>query len=270
MWRFDPKVKDASIPYTAACRGVSYYEQPATPILADAALADAAADLALPEPPPSATRSAAPGSRPACWARIIEGTLDGRIIAVDADSGRPCANFGNNGQVDITLGMGEVPPGYVDHLATGHRARVIVTGHQVLDGQRRDAPSGVIQAYDAITGKLRWAWDMDQPERSGRRRMSDHTRGTPNMWTTATGDEALGLVYLPLGNSAGDYWSGSRTENQNRYATSLVAINVATGKPAWHFQAVRKDVGLRPGFAGQPDRLPDGGKVPALPADQAG
>jgi quinoprotein glucose dehydrogenase len=71
-------------------------------------LADVAADLALPEPPPSVTRSAAPGSRPACWARIIEGTLDGRC-----GSGRPCANFGNNGQVDITLGMGEVPPGYV-------------------------------------------------------------------------------------------------------------------------------------------------------------
>jgi quinoprotein glucose dehydrogenase len=110
---------------------------------------------------------------------------------------------------------------------------VIVTGHQVLDGQRRDAPSGVIQAYDAITGKLRWAWDMDQPERSGLPpHEQTYTRGTPNMWTTATGDEALGLVYLPLGNSAGDYWSGSRTENQNRYATSLVAIDVATGKPA--------------------------------------
>ena len=102
LWRFDPKVRDASIPYTAACRGVSYYEQPSTPTIADAALADAAADLALPEPPPTVTRSAAPGSRPACWARIIEGTLDGRIIAVDADSGRPCVNFGNNGQVDIT------------------------------------------------------------------------------------------------------------------------------------------------------------------------
>ena len=246
LWRFDPKVKDASIPYTAACRGVSYYEQPAAPILADATLADAAADLALPEPPTSVSRSAAPGSRPACWARIIEGTLDGRIIAVDADSGRPCANFGNNGQVDITLGMGEVPPGYVSITSPPAIVRgVIVTGHQVLDGQRRDAPSGVIQAYDAITGKLRWAWDMDQPERSG---LPPHgqtyTRGTPNMWTTATGDEALGLVYLPLGNSAGDYWSGSRTENQNRYATSLVAIDVATGKPAWHFQAVRKTCGI--------------------------
>lgn len=70
LWRFDPKVKDASIPYTAACRGVSYYGQPSTPTLADAALADVAADLALPEPPPSVTRSAAPGSRPACLSLI--------------------------------------------------------------------------------------------------------------------------------------------------------------------------------------------------------
>ncbi|SFR80074.1 quinoprotein glucose dehydrogenase [Stenotrophomonas maltophilia] len=244
LWRFDPKVKDASIPYTAACRGVSYYEQPAVPVFADAALADVAADLALPLPPPSVRPGAAAGARPPCWARVIEGTLDGRIIAVDADSGRPCVNFGNNGQIDITLDMGEVPPGYVSITSPPAIVRgVIVTGHQVLDGQRRDAPSGVIQAYDAITGKLRWAWDMERPERTGPPpREQVYTRGTPNMWTTATGDEQLGLVYLPLGNAAGDYWSGSRSEQQNRYATSLVALDVTTGKPVWHFQAVRKDV----------------------------
>lgn len=244
LWRFDPKVRDESIPYTAACRGVAYYEQPHTTPAGDASLADIAADLALPSAPQPIPPRGTPGSRPACSARIIEGTLDGRIIAVDADSGRPCANFGNNGQVDITLGMGEVPPGYVSITSPPAIVRgVIVTGHQVLDGQRRDAPSGVIQAYDAVTGKLRWAWDMDQPELTGLPPPGkEYTRGTPNMWTTATGDEELGLVYLPMGNSAGDYWSGSRSENQNRYSTSLVAIDVTTGKPAWHFQAVRKDV----------------------------
>ncbi|WP_210130571.1 membrane-bound PQQ-dependent dehydrogenase, glucose/quinate/shikimate family [Stenotrophomonas rhizophila] len=243
-WRFNPKVKDASIPYTAACRGVAYYEVPGVPQV-DPVLADVAADLALPEPPPSmGNRPLAAGNRALCAARIIEGTLDGRLIAVDAATGRPCPGFGNNGQVDITLGMGEVPPGYVSITSPPAIVRgVIVTGHQVLDGQRRDAPSGVIQAYDAQTGKLRWAWDMDAPDRSGLPPQGQtYTRGTPNMWTTATGDEQLGLVYLPMGNSAGDYWSGSRTENQNRYATSLVALDVATGKPVWNFQAVRKDV----------------------------
>jgi quinoprotein glucose dehydrogenase len=238
-WRFDPKVRNASIPYTAACRGVAYYEVPAT--AQDAALADVAADLAVPQVGvPLLTQM----PRGACAARIIEGTLDGRLIAVDAATGKPCAGFGNNGQVDITLGMGETPPGYVSITSPPAIVQgVVVTGHQVLDGQRRDAPSGVIQAYDAVTGALRWAWDMDQPQRSGAPpRGHTYTRGTPNMWTTATGDDSLGLVYLPMGNAAGDYWSGSRTEAQNRYATSLVAIDVNTGKPVWHFQAVRKDV----------------------------
>ncbi|WP_314404549.1 membrane-bound PQQ-dependent dehydrogenase, glucose/quinate/shikimate family [Stenotrophomonas rhizophila] len=238
-WRFDPKIKDKSIPYTAACRGVSYYEVPAT--AQQAANADVAADLASGQSQvPVLTQL----PRSACSARIIEGTLDGRLIAVDAATGKPCAGFGNNGQVDITLGMGDSPAGYVSITSPPAIVQgVIVTGHQVLDGQRRDAPSGVIQAYDAITGKLRWAWDMDQPELTGLPAQGKtYTRGTPNMWTTATGDDQLGLVYLPMGNSAGDYWSGSRTENQNKYATSLVAIDVNTGKPVWHFQAVRKDV----------------------------
>ena len=238
-WRFDPKIKDKSIPYTAACRGVSYYEVPAT--AQQAADADVAADLASGQSQvPVLTQL----PRSACSARIIEGTLDGRLIAVDAATGKLCAGFGNNGQVDITLGMGDSPAGYVSITSPPAIVQgVIVTGHQVLDGQRRDAPSGVIQAYDAITGKLRWAWDMDQPELTGLPAQGKtYTRGTPNMWTTATGDDQLGLVYLPMGNSAGDYWSGSRTENQNKYATSLVAIDVNTGKPVWHFQAVRKDV----------------------------
>ncbi|WMJ69698.1 membrane-bound PQQ-dependent dehydrogenase, glucose/quinate/shikimate family [Stenotrophomonas sp. 24(2023)] len=266
LWRFNPKVRDASIPYTAACRGVSYYELPVAGARTPR-FADDAADLVVPAPMlVHATRT--DGTRPACTARIIEGTLDGRLIAVDADSGRPCAGFGNNGQVDITLGMGEVPPGYVSITSPPAIVRgVIVTGHQVLDGQRRDAPSGVIQAFDVVTGKLRWAWDMDQPELTRLPRQGqEYTRGTPDLWTTATGDEQLGLVYLPLGNAAGDYWSGSRTDNQNRYATSLVAIDVTTGKPAWHFQAVRRDVwdydlGSQASLVDYPTPA---GKVPAI------
>jgi len=120
---------------------------------------------------------------------------------------------------------------------------VVVTGHQVLDGQRRWAPSGVIQGFDAITGELRWAWDMVHPERTGRPPEGEaYSQGTPNMWTTATGDEALGFVYLPMGNSAGDYWSSSRRPEELRYATSLVALDVTTGRPVWHFQTVRNDV----------------------------
>lgn len=213
-WRFDPQVSDEWIPYTAACRGVAYY--------------------------------AAPGAaaNSPCAARIIEGTLDGRLIAVDARTGRPCADFGTNGQVDIKAGMGPVFPSMVSITSPPTIVRgVAVTGHQVLDGQMRSAPSGVIQGFDAVTGELRWAWDMVHPDWSkGPPPGQTYARGTPNMWTIASGDEQLGLVYLPMGNSAVDYWSSGRSPQENQFATSLVALDVTTGKPRWSFQAVHKDV----------------------------
>ena len=213
-WRFDPKVSDEAIPYTAACRGVSYY-----------ALPGAAADQA-------------------CARRIIFGTLDARLFAIDAATGRPCQDFGTNGQVDTKIGMGKTSPGYVSINSPPTIVRgIVVTGHQVLDGQSRWAPSGVIRGYDAVTGKLAWAWDMMNPDWSGYPPPGEAwARGTPNMWTIASGDEALGLVYLPMGNAAADYYSSLRRPAENEYATSLVALDVTTGKPRWHFQAVKKDV----------------------------
>ena len=213
-WRYDPKVPDAAIPYTAACRGVSYY--------------------AVPNADPAK----------ACATRIIEGTLDARLIAVDARTGVPCADFGTGGQVSTAVGMGPSAPGMLSITSAPTIVRgVIVTGHQVLDGQRRDAPSGTIQGYDAVTGALRWAWDMTRPDITTLPPAGQtYTKGTPNMWTTATGDEALGLVYLPLGVSAADYWSSSRSALEKQYSTSLVALDVTTGKPTWTFQTVHNDV----------------------------
>ena len=238
-WRYDPRVSDDWIPYTAACRGVAYYETGTT------SPAAAVGASSAPTTPATATnRAQATPATGACATRIIEGTLDGRLIAVDARTGRPCAGFGTNGAVDIKVGMGDVIPGMVSITSAPTIVQgVIVTGHQVLDGQYRSAPSGVIQGFDAVTGELRWAWDMTRPDLTGRPAEGDeYTRGTPNMWTTASGDEQLGLVYLPMGNSAADYYSGGRSQAENRYATALVALDVNTGRPAWSFQTVRKDV----------------------------
>jgi quinoprotein glucose dehydrogenase len=212
-WRFDPKVPDKFIPYTAACRGVAYYAVPN-------------------------------GGEDVCATRIVLGTLDARLIALDSKTGALCRDFGIGGQVDTTLGIGEHQPGMYSITSAPTIVRgVIVTGHQVLDGQKRDAPSGVILGYDAVTGKLRWAWDLARPDRPGLPPIgADFTRGTPNMWTTASGDEKLGLVYLPLGAPAADYWSTGRSVPEKEYATSLVALDVTTGKPAWHFQTVHNDV----------------------------
>ena len=213
-WRFDPHVNDRAIPYTAACRGVVYYQVPGQ---------------AAGQP---------------CAQRILEGTLDARLIAVDARNGQPCVGFGSNGVADIKVGMGQVPDGYVSINSPPTLVRgVLVVGHQVLDGQDRWEPSGVIQGFDAFTGQLKWAWDMMHPEWHGYPPAGQEwTRGTPNMWTMTSGDEQLGLVYLPMGNSSADYYSSLRRPEERNYATSLVAMDVTTGRPRWRFQAVRDDV----------------------------
>ena len=214
VWRVDPQVPDIWIPYTTACRGVSYYRVPG-----------AAAN----EP---------------CASRIIEGTMDSRLIEVDALTGKPCTEFNGTGQQDTKVGMGKVPPGSAGINSPPSVVRgIIVVGHQVLDGQCRCAPSGVIQGFDAKTGKLAWAWDMEHPDWSGYPPKGQMwARGTPNSWTINAGDEKLGLAYIPTGNVADDYISSGRTPRENAYSSSIVAIDVTTGKPRWSFQTVKMDV----------------------------
>ncbi|WP_158285788.1 membrane-bound PQQ-dependent dehydrogenase, glucose/quinate/shikimate family [Pseudohoeflea suaedae] len=238
-WRHDPKVSPDAIPYGATCRGVAYYKAP-----------EAAA------------------SSGTCAQRIVAGTLDARLIAVDALTGESCDGFGQNGQVDMNEGIGKTVPGWYAVTAPPAIVRgIIVTGAQVKDGQAEDAPSGVIRGYDAMTGKLAWAWDMGHPDRVGAPAGDEvYTRGTPNMWTAAAADEELGYVYLPLGNSSVDYYGGNRKDFENEYSSSLVAIDVTTGKPAWKFQTVHYDLwdydlGSQPTLVDFPS---DRGSVPAI------
>jgi quinoprotein glucose dehydrogenase len=125
----------------------------------------------------------------------------------------------------------------------------------------------VIRGYDAITGKLAWAWDMGHPDRSGAPPPGEtYTRGTPNMWTAPAADEELGYVYAPLGNASVVYFGGNRKRFESEYNSSLVAINVTTGKPVWHFQAVHYDL-WDYDLASQPslvDLQSDEGKIPAI------
>jgi quinoprotein glucose dehydrogenase len=263
-WRYNPKVRDTAIASTSTCRGVAYYEVPRVPQV-DPLLSDVAADLAVPDALPAegggitGTLNRAP-----CAARIIEGTLDGRLVAVDAASGRPCAQFGNNGQVDITLGMGDVVPGQVALVAPPTIARgMIIAGHQGLQRADGDTPSGVIQAFDAQTGKLRWAWDIGAPDRTARPPQGQtYTRGTPRLLATATSDELLGQVYLPLGEAGGD----DIATHSQRPATSLVALDATSGKPVWTLQARQGD-GWDDDLVAQAtlvDFPTAAGKVPAL------
>lgn len=213
-WRYDPKVPDNAIPYGASCRGVAYFSVPG-----------------------------AKGDQD-CASRIIFGTLDARLIAIDARTGKPCADFGQQGIVDLNQGIGESAPGWYSVTAPPTIVRgVAVIGAQVKDGQAEDAPSGVVRGYDATTGMLAWAWDMGHPDRTGAPPQGDtYTRGTPNMWTVAAADPQLGYVYLPLGNAAVDYYGVDRKDFENEYNSSIVAIDVTTGKPVWHFQTVHHDL----------------------------
>lgn len=214
IWRFNVGEKFHSIPYTAACKSVVYY-----------------------------TSSTIPEGQP-CHNRIVEATLDERLISVDADTGQACKTFGFNGQINLMQGMGESVPGFVSETAPPPIVNgVIVTNQEVLDGQRRWAPSGVIRGYDAETGKFLWAWDVNRPNDHSQPAPGQHySRGTPNSWAAMTGDNALGLVYVPTGNSAADYYSALRTPEENAVSSSIVAIDVKTGSPRWVFQTVHKDV----------------------------
>jgi quinoprotein glucose dehydrogenase len=244
IWRLDPKVPDAAIPYGATCRGVAYYKNP----------------QAMPGDP--------------CAERILEATLDARLLAVDARTGQLCSDFGTTGSVDLTEGIGETVPGWYGNVAAPTIVRnIVVIGGQVQDNQAADAPSGVIRGYDVVSGQLAWAWDMGHPERTGAPPPGEtYTRGTPNMWTSAAGDDALGYVYVPLGNAAGDYYGSKRTPADNEFNSALVAIDVTSGKPVWHFQTVHRDVwdydlGSQPTLA---DISTKTGSVPAvvLPSKQ--
>jgi len=238
-WRFDPKVPTEGIAHAAVCRGVAMYTAPDLP-------ADAA-----------------------CKTRVISNTLDARLIAVDSKTGKACAGFGKDGQVDLWTDLGKKVPGWYSPTAAPTVVRgVIVSGAQVRDGQDEDAPSGVIRGYDAVTGALAWAWDLGNPANAkGPAAGQTYTRGTPNMWTTAAADEALGLVYLPISNSSIDYYGSNRSEAENRYSDSLVAVDVTTGRDVWHFQAMRRDLwdydlGSQPTLLDYPDKT--GKQVPAI------
>ncbi|RJL21533.1 membrane-bound PQQ-dependent dehydrogenase, glucose/quinate/shikimate family [Paracoccus siganidrum] len=214
LWRHDPGVSPDAIPYNATCRGLAYYAAP---------------DLSQDDP---------------CAERVLMNTLDARLLAVDVRTGQLCEGFGDGGSVDLEEGIGRTVPGWYAPTSPPTIVRDVAVVHsQVRDGQRRDAPSGVVRGYDAASGEMLWAWDMGRPGEIGPPAEGEtYTRGTPNVWTIASGDDELGLVYLPHGNSAVDYWGGDRSDAENEYSTALVALDVETGEVAWHYQTVRYDI----------------------------
>jgi quinate dehydrogenase (quinone) len=212
-WEFDPQMKIAPVGFNGTCRGVSYYHAPQ-------------------------------GYSGDCPARIIMGTTDARLMAIDAQTGQRCAGFGNEGEVDLMKGIGEAKPNiYLVTTPPLIARNLAVVGTRVADNFEVNEPSGVVRAYDAITGKFAWAWDIGRPGVNTEPADGEqYTRGTPNVWTLMSYDDQLGLVYAPTGNSTPDFFGAHRTDAAEKYSSSIVALDVTDGSVRWSFQTVHHDV----------------------------
>ncbi len=211
VWRFAARA-DLTDVHTGACRGVAYFRD----------------DLL-------------PG---ACRERLFTATADRRLIAIDLADGRPCRDFGVGGVADLGTGMGRIEAGYY-HVTSAPQVvgGKVVLGGKISDSQYIGEPSGVVRAFDAVTGQLAWAWDMGRPDRRGAPAPGEaYTNGTPNSWAPISADEALGLVYLPMGNPTPDYYGGQRRPFDEQYSSAIVALDVATGAVRWAFQTLRHDL----------------------------
>nr|WP_255558562.1 pyrroloquinoline quinone-dependent dehydrogenase [Zhongshania aquimaris] len=207
-----------------------------------------------------------------CHSRIILGTADYRLVAIDAKTGVPCADFGDNGEVKMPTSTPQIFDGEV--VANSRPAivnDVIIVGSSVADNQRVDAPSGRVMAYDARSGEFRWSFDPiphnpDDPASSSWENGTGNGWGGGNVWATTSADQSLDLVYLPTTSASGDFYGGGRA-GDNHYTTSVVAVKGATGEVVWHQQLVHHnvfdyDIPSQPLLIDYPNK--DGKLIPAL------
>ncbi|WP_312289832.1 outer membrane protein assembly factor BamB family protein, partial [Stutzerimonas nitrititolerans] len=213
-WRFDPQVPDSSNRQHLTCRGLAYHA------------------------------GAGPDEGQACRQRLFMPTADARLIALDAGTGEVCPAFGDKGQVNLWANMPNVTEGFYYSTSPPVIANdLLIIGGAVNDNISPSEPSGVIRAYDVISGELKWNWDPGNPERTEPIGPDEtYVESTPNSWSISSADEALGLVYVPLGNPATDQWGGERSESSERFSSSIVALEVATGRLRWEFQTVHHDL----------------------------
>lgn len=175
--------------------------------------------------------------RVACGRRVFEGTIDARLIAVDAETGRPCEGFGDHGQVNLTRGVRLRDPGnYQVTSAPTIVGDFVITGSSIGDNRAFNVERGVVRAYDARTGALRWSWDPIpwNPERPAQ-------TGAANAWSTISADLERGLIFVPTTSPSPDFYGGMRPGN-DEHADSVTALEASTGKMIWSYQVVHHDL----------------------------
>lgn len=198
----------------------------------------------------------------ACRARLFIGTIDARLIALDAATGEPCEDFGKRGQVDLGAGFRRGGGGeYVDYQVTSPPAVInglVVVGSSIGDNWNVNTGNGAVRAFDARTGKVVWQWSPIAQERTVR-------TGAANVWSIISADPERDLVFVPTSSPSPDFFGGLRP-GDNRYANSVVALRASTGEVVWAFQTVHHDL-WDYDIAAQPalvDVMRDGEIVPAV------
>jgi quinoprotein glucose dehydrogenase len=181
--------------------------------------------------------------------RIYIATVDARLIALDAATGKPCLDFGDNGAVDLKNGL-RIPPrdqsSYEQTSPPAIVADTVVVGSGVADNSSVSQPSGEVRGFDARTGKLKWTWDpipqdAHAPGASTWLFGSEKRTGAANAWSVIVADEKRGLVFVPTGSPSPDYYGGER-KGANEFANSVIALRADTGKFVWAFQTVHHDL----------------------------
>jgi quinoprotein glucose dehydrogenase len=223
-WKYAPEKNRSYLQQHQTCRGVSYFS------MAD----DQAA-------------SSARGAAQQCAKRIITATADARLVALDADTGNLCEGFGDHGMVDLTANLGEIRPhAYMQTAAPLVAGNLIVVGGSVMDNGYNDGnPSGVIRAYNAVTGELVWNFDPANPEQTAPIAADKtYAQDTPVAWGTLSADMKNGLVFVPFGNASPDELGIKRDPNSNveKFRDTLVALDLNTGTFKWKFQTSNNDL----------------------------
>lgn len=183
-----------------------------------------------------------------CLERIFVGTLDSRLIALDAANGKRCAEFAGNGEVDLKAALREEDRGRAYPVTSPPVVigDTVVLGSGMIDNWKAHLGLGTVWAYDARSGELRWKWHAIprnpsadnaadwMPEQAAR-------TGTANVWSPLSVDLQRGLVFAATGSASPDYYGGERLGN-NRHANSLVALDAITGAVVWSRQIVHHDL----------------------------
>ncbi|MBX5222470.1 glucose/quinate/shikimate family membrane-bound PQQ-dependent dehydrogenase [Rhizobium sp. NLR8a] len=238
-WKYDANSGMNPNRQHQTCRGVTYYADP---------------DVAAGQP---------------CAERVYLPTSDARLIALDAADGKICTSFADQGVLHLETGMRFNPAGY--YYSTSPPVAVagkIIVGGAVNDNYSTEEQSGVIRAFDVKTGALIWNWDSGNPDVTTP--IADgqtYTTNSPNSWSVFSVDEALGMVYIPLGNQVPDQIGIGRSDNVEKFSSSIVALDIASGQLRWVRQTVHHDL-WDMDVPAQPALIdltkPDGSVVPAL------